>query len=145
MGLIIKWAESGAAKSGVALRIESVELLESREDDVPKWNLSDNKLYEIERIIAEKTEGFGTLPENRMINYSEIEFPVTPDERTARDLAAIAMGLTTPAKILMRDNPDGFDDLAAAQTEIDANKAANEVAGQSGRSAFTRIGVQNGQ
>lgn len=123
LGLMIKWAEGGEAKSGVALRIESVELLESREDDVPRWQLTDNRLYEIEQAVADNEPNFPSLPKERSVNFTEIEFPITPQERIDRDRAEIEMGLTSAAAILMRDNPDGFKTIEEAQEEVTKNQA----------------------
>ncbi len=139
LGLIIKWADNGEAASGISLKIQSLELLERREDDVAVWTMADRDLYDVEKVVAEKG-GLKALPENRLINLAEIEFPVSPEEQQARDAADIAMGILTPAQILIRDNPDGFKNLEEAQKQIEENKAVNPAPARvSTRSAFERV------
>ena len=62
------------SKSGVALKIENVELLEQREDDVEKYNRLEQDLYKVEKVIAD-IEANISLPEDISINYTEVNFP----------------------------------------------------------------------
>ncbi len=136
IGLHITWGESGGVPSGESLKVKNIELLERREDDLTVWLKGDNDLYEVERVVWEKSEGAkGKLPD-REVNFAEVEFPVTPEEQQERDQWALDHGQTTEAEILLRNNPDGYEDIEEAEAKVTANKASS--APQSGRSAFTR-------
>ena len=118
MGMLVQWGESGGVPSGESLKVKNIELLELREDDVATWQIADEQLYEVEKAIFDKE-----LPE-RTINYDEIAFPVTPTEQQAQDQWDLDHGLLTEAQILMRDNPDGYDNEEEAQEQIVINRAA---------------------
>ena len=136
IGLHITWGESGGVPSGESLKVKNIELLERREDDLTVWLKGDNDLYEVEEIVWPKSEGTkGKLPD-REVNFAEVEFPVTPEEQQERDQWALDHGQTTEAEILLRNNPDGYEDIEEAEAKVTANKASS--APQSGRSAFTR-------
>ncbi len=123
IGMKIKFADTGEAQSGISLKIESVELLELREDDVAIWNMVDDNLYEKEKAVW-KVDGTGDLPE-RTTNFSEIEFPKTPEEQQGQDQWDLDHGQTTEALILMRENPDGYNTEEEAQEQVNKNKSAS--------------------
>ena len=137
MGMKIKWADAGDAPSGISLKIEGIELLELRQDDVAIWKNADAELYEIEQVVW-KVDFNGELPE-RTINFTEVEFPVTPEQQQSADQWDLDHGQITEAQILRRNDPDGYKDEAAAQVQVDKNKATTAPARvASGASAFSR-------
>ena len=136
IGLHITWGESGGVPSGESLKVKNIELLERREDDLTTWLVADNELYEIEKIVWEKSEGTkGKLPE-RTVNFAEVEFPVTPEQQQARDEWDLQHGQITEAEILWRDDPDGYKTIEEAEKKVAENKA--KTAPVRGRSAFAR-------
>ena len=50
------------AKSGIALRMENLELLEAREDEVEKWKFAEKEIYKIEQAVAQVEENIA-LPD----------------------------------------------------------------------------------
>jgi hypothetical protein len=72
------------SKSGVALKIENLELLEAREDEVEKWRRAEKHIYEIETEIIQVETG-KQLPESISLDYTEVKFPDFEREREEWD------------------------------------------------------------
>ena len=118
------------SKSGVALKVENVALLEAREDDVEKFNRQEKEIYEIEKVISE-VEANINLPEDMTINFTEIEFP---DPERDRDMWEwkFKHGLADKLDWLMANDPDGFPTREDAQAYlIERKKIANGIKEQS--------------
>jgi len=112
VGLHVVWGEEGGVPSGESLKVKNIELLERREDDVAGQQTFDKSLYEKERLVAEKTpELKGNLPEDRGINYQEVEFPLHPQEQRDRDDWRLEKGVMSLVDIYLRDNPDAFSEI----------------------------------
>ncbi len=128
-GISPKWSqEGGTPPSGWSLMVQNLDLLENREDDVPYWTYYDNGVYEIEQRIME-VEGKGKLPKERRVNFTEIKFPLSPEEdRDIKDWR-LKHGLDSVVDYIMQENPDGFKDRAEALTKILENKTENRQAG----------------
>ena len=94
------------SKSGVALKIENVELLEQREDDVEKFNRFEKELYEIEKVIAE-VEANISFTEDISINYTEVKFPDPERDREEWEWK-FKHGLADKNDWLMEYYQDGF-------------------------------------
>ena len=94
------------SKSGVALRMENLELLESREDEVEKWTFAEKEMYDIEKVVSE-IESNINLPEDFSINYDEVEFPDADQEMAEWDWK-FKNGLADKIDYLMAHDPDGF-------------------------------------
>ena len=94
------------SKSGVALKLENVELLEQREDDVEKFNRFEKELYEVERVVAE-VESNMKLPEEISVNYTEVDFPDPERDRDEWEWK-FKHGLADKIDWLMQYDPDGF-------------------------------------
>ena len=101
------------SKSGVALKIENVELLEQREDDVEKYNRLEQDLYKVEKVIAD-IEANISLPEDISVNYTEVNFPDPERDREEWEWK-FKHGLADKLDWLMANDPDGFPTREDAQ------------------------------
>ena len=118
------------SKSGVALRMENLELLEAREDEVEKFRFAEREIYEIERIIA-SVESDTNLPEDFKIDYDEVEFP-DADQEMAEWEWKFKHGLADTIDYLMAKDPDGFPSREEAEKYLAERKmSVNNVKIQS--------------
>ena len=118
------------SKSGVALKLENVELLEQREDDVEKFNRLEQEIYKKEKIIAEVENNIG-LPEDMSVNYTEIDFPDPERDRDNWEWK-FKHGLADKLDWLMAEDPDGFPTREEAQAYlIERKKVVNGIKEQS--------------
>ena len=105
------------SQSGVALKMENLELLESREDEVEKFRYVEDKIYNIERAILEAETG-RTLPEEIRLDYAEVEFPDEENERQRWEWK-FKHGIADKVDYLMETNPDRFTSREEAQAYLD--------------------------
>ena len=108
------------SKSGVALKIENLELLEAREDEVEKWRRAEKHIYEIERQIISVETGT-QLPEGISLDYTEVKFPDFEREREEWDWK-FSHGLADKYDYMMAHDPDKFPDRQAAIDFLDEKK-----------------------
>jgi hypothetical protein len=113
------------SKSGVALKIENLELLEAREDEVEKWKRAERKMYNIEKQIYEIETG-STLPDEMMIDYTEVNFPDYENERDEWDWK-FKHGLADRFDWLMHYDPDKFPDRQSAIDYLDERKQETDT------------------
>ena len=113
------------SKSGVALKIENLELLEAREDEVEKWKRAERKMYDIEKQIYEIETG-STLPDEMMIDYTEVNFPDYENERDEWDWK-FKHGLADRFDWLMHYDPDKFPDRQSAIDYLDERKQETDT------------------
>jgi hypothetical protein len=113
------------SKSGVALKIENLELLEAREDEVEKWKRAETKMYNIEKQIYEIETG-NTLPDEMMIDYTEVNFPDYENERDEWDWK-FKHGLADRFDWLMHYDPDKFPDRQSAIDYLDERKQETDT------------------
>ena len=100
------------SKSGVALKIENLELLEAREDEVEKWKRAEKQMYKIEREILQVETGT-QLPDQIGLDYTEVKFPDFEREREEWDWK-FQHGIADKYDYLMAQDPDKFSDRQAA-------------------------------
>ena len=81
--LAIRWGEGGTPPSGEALKIMSMENLESRESDIPLFKEWEESRYEIDRIILQVHQN-KTLSESYSVDFAEAGFPKTWAEEKDR-------------------------------------------------------------
>jgi len=128
-GMSPQWSqEGGTPPSGWSLMVQNLDLLENREDDVPYWIYYDNETYDVERIVLEVETG-KKLPEERLINFTEIKFPLSPEEDRDNKDWRLKHGLDSIVDYIMQENPDGFKDRDEAIAKILENKLENRQAG----------------
>ena len=111
--------------SGFALQMENLKLdrftLEQQQDFV----VYEKELFEL-LIIVSDYYNKPISDSNLVIDFVEPHYPVSPEQQITIDKAMIDLGLTSPAKVLMRINTDL--DAEAAKIEIDDNiNARNEL------------------
>ena len=107
------WGVNGN-QSGVAIKLNNLELLESREDDVGKYTYLEKEIYEIEKQIA-LVEAGANLP-------NEIEFPDPENERNKWDWL-FSHNLASPIDYLKSKDAELTDDQA--EELITKNKGLN--------------------
>ena len=108
------------SKSGVALKIENLELLEAREDEVEKWRRSEKEIYNVERQILQVETGL-QLPDQITLDYAEVKFPDYDKEREEWDWK-FKHGLADRYDYLMAHDPDKFPDRQTAIDFLDEKK-----------------------
>jgi len=121
------WGVNGN-QSGVAIKLNNLELLESREDDVDKYRQIEKQVYNIEKVIAQTEAGIN-LPEDIFINFTEIEFPDPENERAKWDWL-FQNNLATPVDYLM--SKDAELTREDAEEMIETNKGSNAPVPQNG-------------
>jgi hypothetical protein len=127
--LPVDFVEGAVVASGAAVEARNKELNDDRRSDVERWRMAEYSIYEMERKII-KVEAGIDLPEEFSVDFQEsIDTVLTVDEQMKKDDWDLKNGLTTRARILMRDDPDKFDSEEAAQEYIDNNKKANGLGG----------------
>ena len=109
------------SQSGVALKMENLELLEAREDEAEKYIYTEDKIYAIERAIYEAETG-KSLPEEMAVDFAEIEFPDEENERARWDWK-FQHGIADKVDYLMEKDPDRF------LTREEAQEYLNERSG----------------
>ena len=137
--LRIRWGDTtGNAPSGEALRIMEIENLESRESDIPIFKEWEQSRYEIDRIILE-THGALNLSEDIMIDFGEVEFPLSPQEERAWLDWKLAHGIMTKKDLLLYFNPDMDEtELQAKLDEVNV-EIKTEAEAQQPQSAMQRL------
>lgn len=113
------------SKSGVALKIENLELLEAREDEVEKWRRAEKHIYEIERQIVQVETGL-QLPESIALDYAEVKFPDFDAERDEWDWK-FKHGIADRFDYLIAQDPDKFPDRQAAMDFLDEKKQETDT------------------
>ena len=106
------------SKSGVALRIENIELLEAREDDVEKFRMLEKDIYKLEQIIYNTETGLN-FPDDFSIDFAEIEFPVEPAMEQQLWEWKWTHGLADKIDYLQAIDPDGFADEEKAKAYLE--------------------------
>ena len=105
----IKWGDAGQVQSGVALAIQDIENLESRESDIPLWKEWENSRYEIDKKIIEVHTGKG-LSEDYAVDYGEVSYPMSAKEELDLLKAKKDMGIIDQEDIIRHYNPDISDE-----------------------------------
>ena len=110
------------SKSGVALRMENIELLEARQDAVEIWRQVEREIYELERIFADVHLNMN-LPEEMTIDYDEVDFPDAEQEMQEWEWK-FKHGLADKIDWLMAKDPDGFPTRQDAEKYLKERKAS---------------------
>ncbi len=104
-------------KSGVAIKLENLELLEARQDDVEKFRIVEKGLHQIESAIIQAHMG-QTLPEIFNVDFTEIEFP-DPEREMAQWDWWIKNGIKDKIDYIMEKDPDKFASREEAIAYLD--------------------------
>lgn len=103
--LTIRWGESSAPPSGEALKILSVDNIETRESDIPVFRDFEHDRYEIDRELLSVHEGT-SLSEKYSVDYPEVGFPMTWTEERNKLEFMMEHNLITREELIRKFNPD---------------------------------------
>jgi hypothetical protein len=122
--MYIQFAQDGGeTPSGLALQIKDIESMEDLKDDIELWRGYEFNFFEIERLLAEQSNV--SIGKDFGVDFIEVEYPVSTQEKIMRDDWDLQNGQTTLAKIMVRDNKDLS--LEEAQRIIEENLATNNI------------------
>lgn len=106
--LSIRWGEGGTPPSGEALKILSLENLESRESDIPLFKEWEHSRYEIDRRLLEVHMN-RSFSESYDLDFSEAEFPLSWAEEKDRYIFLLEQGLMSKKELYLKlVNPDAL-------------------------------------
>ena len=108
------------SKSGVALKIENLELLENREDATEQFREIERELYSLESRVLEVEAGLSLSPDFS-VDFTEVRFPDPAQEMQEWEFK-FKHGLADPVDWLMQNDPDRFLTREDAQAHIDERK-----------------------
>jgi len=112
------------ASSGFALQMENLKL-----DRFTLEQQADFKMYEKElfTLIGQVSEYYGqTIAGEMTVDFVEPNYPASQSDQLDIDIKAIDLGLTSPHKVLMRNNPDLTEEDARVDVDDNIN-ARNEM------------------
>lgn len=144
-GLQLNWKDGSNPASGIALKIDSMPLLEMRESEVDRWQLFEKQAYKIIATIERYHElGYNMpLDAEAKADFVEPEFPLEPAEERMQAEWEWKNNLSTPADWLRDRNPDLTEE--EAQEQIRQNQQFNNVNGSRGVGLFNNILGRNGE
>jgi hypothetical protein len=127
--LWVTWAEQGGeVPSGISLMIKDLERHEDFIDDIELWRLYEKQIYNVEKAIADFN--FISLPDKFAVDFNEVEYPMTVQDKIMMDEFGLSHNLTTEAKLMIRDNKDLLEEQA--QKIINENRGVNEQSANRG-------------
>ena len=112
------------ASSGFALQMENLKL-----DRFTLEQQADFKMYEKElfTLIGQVSEYYGqTIAGEMTVDFVEPNYPASQSDQLDIDIKAIDLGLTSPHKVLMRNNPDLTEEEARVDVDDNIN-ARNDM------------------
>ena len=112
------------ASSGFALQMENLKL-----DRFTLEQQADFKVYEKElfTLIGQVSEYYGKAVNGEMtVDFVEPNYPASETEQLTIDQQSIDLGLSSPHKVLMRNNPDLTEEDARVDVDDNIN-ARNEM------------------
>jgi hypothetical protein len=112
------------ASSGFALQMENLKL-----DRFTLEQQADFKVYEKElfELIGDVSEYYGSAINGEMtIDFVEPNYPASETEQLTIDQQSIDLGLSSPHKVLMRNNPDLTEEDARVDVDDNIN-ARNDM------------------
>ena len=103
--LTIRWGESSSPPSGEALKMLSVDNIETRESDIPLFRDWEHSRYQIDKELLNVHEGTN-LSENYSVDYPEVGFPMTWTEERNKLEFMMEHNLITREELIRKFNPD---------------------------------------
>ena len=120
--LTIRWGESSAPPSGEALKILSVDNIETRESDIPIFRDFEHDRYEIDRELLSVHEGTN-LSDKYSVDYPEVGFPMTWTEERNKLEFMMEHNLITREELIRKFNPDIDEaELALKMEELETEQ-----------------------
>lgn len=112
--------DTGVAASGIALKLENYDALERREDQVEVWRTALRDLLRLSIVVWNAHNTTKQAPfdvDDIQIDFGEITFPQSRKEKLEQYKMELDLGISSPSRVLMKENPD-----------IDAETARQQVA-----------------
>ena len=119
------FADGTAAESGVALRLRNQELSDNKKSDINKYKDCEYKIFQVEKLIL-LHEMMLDAGELEMVDFNETAEVLSTQEQLDKWEWMLGKGLIDEADILMKMNPDGFEDRDAAFDYIFERKQQEE-------------------
>ena len=124
--LFVTFAQTGGeVPSGISLMIKDLERHEDFIDDKELYRQYENEFYKIEYALSQ-TNSLG-LPDPKQfkVDFSEVEYPMTTQDKIMLNEYRLKHNLVTEAQILAEENKDlSLDDARAI---IEQNKQVNQT------------------
>jgi len=124
--LFVTFAQTGGeVPSGISLMIKDLERHEDFIDDKELYRQYENEFYKIEYALSQ-TNSLG-LPDPKQfkVDFSEVEYPMTTQDKIMLNEYRLKHNLVTEAQILAEENKDlSIDDARAI---IEQNKQVNQT------------------
>lgn len=124
--LFVTFAQTGGeVPSGISLMIKDLERHEDFIDDKELYRQYENEFYKIEYALSQ-TNSLG-LPDPKQfkVDFSEVEYPMTTQDKIMLNEYRLKHNLVTEAQILAEENKDlSIDDANAI---IEQNKQVNQT------------------
>ena len=124
--LFVTFAQSGGeVPSGISLMIKDLERHEDFIDDKELYRQYEKDFYKVEYALSQ-TNNLG-LPEPSQfkVDFSEVEYPMTTQDKIMLNEYKLKHNLTTQAQLLAEENKDLS--ITDAEQIIEANKSKNEL------------------
>ncbi len=121
--LVVKWADKGQAKSGIALTIENLDNLEQREASVlDTWRSWEDKRFKVDQRLLD-VHGI-KVSDEYYVNFAEPTPPMSKEEERDQWDWELDRGFATAEDYFRWKNPDmSEDELAAKMEKYTAAKA----------------------
>ena len=112
-------------KSGAAIKLENLELLEAREDDVEKFRMVEKEIYDIEKALCQVHLNLA-LPEEFHVDYTEVEFP-DPEQEIKQWDWWIKNGIKDKVDYIMEKDPDKFESREEAIAHLEERQTQRQT------------------
>lgn len=122
--LFVTFAQSGGeVPSGISLMIKDLERHEDFIDDIELYRQYEHSFYQIEHAISEINSLGLPEPKRFKVDFSEVEYPMTTQDKIMLNEYKLKHNLITEAKILADENKD--ISVEEAEKIIEENKEKN--------------------
>ena len=122
--LFVTFAQSGGeVPSGISLMIKDLERHEDFIDDIELYRQYEHSFYQIEHAISEINSLGLPEPKRFKVDFSEVEYPMTTQDKIMLNEYKLKHNLTTEAELLADENKDISGE--EAEKIIEENKEKN--------------------
>ena len=122
--LFVTFAQSGGeVPSGISLMIKDLERHEDYIDDIELYRQYEHSFYQIEHAISEINSLGLPEPKRFKVDFSEVEYPMTTQDKIMLNEYKLKHNLITEAQILADENKD--ISVEEAEKIIEENKEKN--------------------
>jgi len=133
------------ASSGFALQMENLKLDRFTLEQQADFKVYEQELFGMLKVVSEY---YGqTIAGEMTVDFKEPNYPASQSEQLQVDQQAIDLGLTSPHKVLMRNNPDLTEEDARIDVDDNIN-ARNDMlnkvkTGGSLTDTMSALGINN--